>query len=69
LTDHLKEADAPLTAFTKDLADIESRVRRHSYRTREGAVVTVPSDRVADLVDVKAHSIVVKDEVLSINSK
>jgi hypothetical protein len=69
LTAHLKAVDAPLTAFTKDLADIEGRIKRYSYRTKQGAIVTVPSDKVADLVDVKAHSIVVKDEVTSINSK
>jgi hypothetical protein len=69
LTDHLKAVAAPLTAFTKDLADIEGRIRRYSYRTRQGAIVTVPSDKVADLVDVRAHSIVVKDEVTSINPK
>lgn len=69
LTDHLKADDAPMTAFTKDLADIEGRIRRYSYRTKQGAIVTVPSDKVAELVDVKAHSIVVKDEVTSINPK
>ena len=69
LTNHLKAADAPLSAFTKDLADIEGRIRRSSYRTKQGAVVTVPSDKVDDLIDVKAHSIVVKDEVTSINQK
>jgi hypothetical protein len=69
LTDHLKADNAPLTGFPKDLSDIEGRIRRHSYRTKQGAVVTVPSDKVSDLVDVRAHSIVVKDEVTSINSK
>jgi 37-kD nucleoid-associated bacterial protein len=69
LTVHLQASGAPMTAFTKDLADIESRIKRHLYKTKQGAVVAVPSDKVADLIDVKAHSIVVKDEVTSINSK
>jgi hypothetical protein len=69
LTDHLKATGAPMNAFTKDLADIQGRIKRHLYKTKQGALVTVPSDKVGELVDVKAHSIVVKDEVTSINSK
>src|SRR5690606_11357051 len=52
LTEHLKGDGAPLNAFQKDLADIAGRMRRHAYRTKHGAIVTVPSDKVADLVQV-----------------
>lgn len=66
--ERLKADNAPLVAFIKDLSDIEGRIRRHSYRTKQGAIVSVPSDK-ANLVDVRANSILVRDEVTSINPK
>jgi hypothetical protein len=54
-----------LSVRKRQMSGIGGRVKRHLYKTKRGAVVTVPSDKVADLVDVKAHSIVVKDEVAS----
>lgn len=66
---HLKSDNAPTTSFIKDLADIEGRIKRHSYKTKRGAVVMVPSESVADLVDVRPDRIVVKDELVSINRK
>jgi len=69
LTDHLVKEKAPMTPFPKDLADIAGRIRRYHYRTKQGAVVLVPSDKVKKLIAVKPKSIVVKDEVESINTK
>jgi hypothetical protein len=66
---YLEAANIPLTAFTKDLSDIDGRIRRHSYRTKRGAVLTVPSDQVSELIDVESERIVVKDQLVSINPK
>jgi hypothetical protein len=66
---HLKAEHAPVTSFVKDLADIQGRVSRHSFKTKRGAVVTVPSEEVEELVDVTANRIVVNDQLTSINRK
>jgi hypothetical protein len=68
-TEHLRSENAPITAFVKDLTDIEGRIKRHSYKTTRGAVVLVPSDQVEDLIEVTVDRIVVKDRVTSINPK
>ena len=67
--EYLKSQGAPLVAFIKDVVDINSRIKRHSYKTKEGAILSVPSDKVAELVEVKPNRIVVKDEIASINHK
>lgn len=68
-TEHLKHENAPMTAFTKDLSDIDGRIRRHSFKTKRGAVLMVPSDSVEELVDVEPERIVVNDQLASINRK
>jgi len=66
--EHLKQEGVSMTAFKKDLADIEHRLKRYSYITKKGAVVTVPSEN-ADLIDVKIDRIVVNDPVVTVNKK
>ena len=67
--EHLKREHAPVTSFVKDLGDIQGRVSRHSFKTKRGAVLTVPSEDVEELVDITANRIIVNDQLTSINRK
>jgi len=66
--EHLKAEHAPLTSFIKDVSDIEGRLRRYSYRTKRGAIVSVPSEN-ADMVDVKPEQIIVNDSLETVDRK
>jgi len=66
--EHLKANNSPLTAFTKDLSDIQGRLRRSSYHTQHGAIVSVPSEH-AEMVDVQREQIIVNDSLLTVDRK
>jgi nucleoid associated protein NdpA len=63
--EHFEIEKVSSNAFQKDLSDIEGKLRRRSYETHKGAMITVPVE-VADLVVVRAKDIVVKDTVRKI---
>ena len=63
--EYLSEQKIPLTAFRKDLHDINNRLRRRVYVTKSGAVVSVPESHV-EVVEVSEESIVVRDSVSSV---
>lgn len=56
----LKENHVTLTRFTKDTADISTRLRRKSLTTSRGIQVTVPEDQEG-LVDVTSEDITIRD--------
>jgi hypothetical protein len=62
---HLETQHIPLTAFSKDLADIETRLQRRSYATKRGGMISVPAD-IADIVEIHPNDILVKDSVLKV---
>jgi hypothetical protein len=66
--EYLQAERVPLTTFTKDLADIEGRLRRTLYVTRHGAVVTVPSEN-PEIVVVHPEQIIVNDSLTSVDKK
>jgi hypothetical protein len=61
--EHLKGEKVSLNAFTKDLSDIQSALRRRAYQTTRGAMISVPSDQT-DLVVVAADKITVNDSLV-----
>jgi hypothetical protein len=62
---HLEEENVSLSTFHKDLADIQNRLKRVSYETNKGAIITVPEAH-SDLVDVRDEDVLVKDAVRKI---
>jgi hypothetical protein len=64
-TEHLAQEHIPLTQFTKALDDIQSKLKRRAYETKQGGMISVPAD-LPDLVEVRAEDILVKDSVLKI---
>jgi len=66
--EHLEAEHVSLSAFPKDLVDIQGRLRRLSYITRHGATVTVPSDQ-PQIVDVQPDQIIVNDSLLNVDKK
>lgn len=64
----LKERGVSLHTFQKDIADIQTRLRRRSFHTAKGVNVTVPEEE-ARLVEIAQQKIVVHDELLSIDRK
>jgi hypothetical protein len=63
--DHLKSEDISLTAFAKDLSDIETKLKRRAYETTKGGMISVPAD-LADIVVIRPEDILVKDSVLKV---
>lgn len=64
--EHLEVAKIPLTAFHKDIVDIQSRLRRRAYHTKTGAIISVPEE-AADRVEVKPEQVIVNDEVTKVS--
>jgi hypothetical protein len=64
----LLDAKVSLTTFKKDLSDLESRLRRRSFRSERGAVVTVPEDH-ADIIEITKTQILVNDPMIWINER
>jgi hypothetical protein len=62
----LADSGVSVHSFDKDIADINGRLRRRSFHTAKGAVVTVPEDE-AQLVEVERQRIVVNDELRSVD--
>jgi hypothetical protein len=60
--DHLKADHIPMSAFKKDLQDINSRLKRHVYMTKSGAMVSVPESHL-DVMEVTEDSITIRDMV------
>ncbi len=65
LREHLKTEQVSHTAFTKDLNDIEKRLRRRVYETTRGVNVSVPEES-ASLVVVNPEQIIVNDSVIKV---
>jgi hypothetical protein len=64
----LKEHNVSLHAFSKDISEIKTRLRRKALHTSHGISVTVPEDEER-LVKVNAEQIVVHDQLVSIDHK
>ena len=63
--EHLRAAKIPLSAFPKDLGDIEARLRKRVYETSKGGIIAIPTN-VEDFVEVRKDDILVKDSVLKV---
>jgi 37-kD nucleoid-associated bacterial protein len=63
--EHLETNRISLSAFSKDVQDIESSLQRRAYRTTKGGMISVPAD-VADIVEIRAKDILVKDTVAKV---
>jgi 37-kD nucleoid-associated bacterial protein len=60
--EHLEANNVPLTPFSKDLGDIESKLQRRAYQTTKGGMISVPAE-IADIVVIRPEDILVKDTV------
>lgn len=60
--EHLEAENISLTAFTKDTCDIANSLRRRTFKTTKGGMISVPED-MAEIVQVRAEDILVKDTV------
>jgi hypothetical protein len=58
----LEERNVTLRQFPLDTSEIANRLKRKSFVTVKGAVVTVPADQ-SDIVTVQKHKIIVSDTV------
>jgi hypothetical protein len=67
-SDFLKERDVSLQSFPKDTADIETKLKRLSYHTKEGVTVTAPAEK-ENLIEVGKKRIVVNDSLEKISRK
>jgi hypothetical protein len=64
----LEERNVSLRQFGLDISEIEGKLRRKSYITPKGAVVTAPADE-PDLVTVQKHRIIVNDTLSRVSKK
>ena len=64
----LEKHNVSLQAFTKEISEIKTRLRRKSLHTARGISVTVPENE-DNLVKVNAEQIVVQDQLVSIDHK
>jgi hypothetical protein len=60
--EHLVENGIALTAFKKDIEDIQSKLKRCAYQTTKGGIISVPAE-IADIVVIRPDDILVKDRV------
>ncbi len=60
--DHLLGDSIPMSAFVKDLQDINNKLKRHVYMTRSGAMVSVPEAHL-EVIEVTEESILIRDTV------
>jgi hypothetical protein len=63
--EHLQTLNVPLTPFRKDLEDIQAKLKRRSYQTTRGGIISVP-DQIADIVEIRPEDILVKDTVAKV---
>jgi hypothetical protein len=63
--EHLQTLNVPLTQFRKDLEDIQLKLKRRSYQTTRGGIISVP-DEIADIVEIRPENILVKDTVAKV---
>lgn len=63
--EHLGSNKIPLTAFRKDLGDIESKLQRRAFQTTKGGIISVPAD-IADIIEIRPQDILVKDTVAKV---
>jgi len=66
--ERLKSDKVPLTNFTKDLADIHSRLRHRAYLTTHGVKIDVPAES-AEIVEVQLEKIIVNDTLSHVDHK
>lgn len=66
--EHLESDKVPLANFTKDLADIQTRLRRRAYLTSRGARLDVPAEN-AEIVDVQTEKIIINDTLANVDRK
>lgn len=66
--DHLEVEGAPTTVFTKDLVDIQGRLKKSQYVTAQGAVLSVPIESV-EIVEVTDNQIIVTDSLVSVDRR
>jgi hypothetical protein len=64
-TEHLQANNIALTAFHKDIEDIQSSLQRRAYRTTKGGIISVPAD-VADIIEIRPEDILVRDTVAKV---
>jgi hypothetical protein len=63
--EHLQVNNIPLTAFRKDVEDIQTSLQRRAYRTTKGGMISVPAD-VADIIEIRPEDILVRDTVAKV---
>jgi hypothetical protein len=63
--EHLETNNVPLTAFRKDVENIESSLQRRAYRTTRGGMISVPAD-IADIIEIRPEDILVRDTVAKV---
>ena len=63
--EHLVASNVSLTAFKKDLGDIESKLERRAYQTTKGGMISVPAE-IADIIVIRPEDILVKDTVAKV---
>jgi hypothetical protein len=66
--ERLQSDRVAMASFTKDLSDIQGRLRHLAYITARGARVSVPAEN-AEIVDVNETQIIVNDALLSVDHK
>ena len=66
--DHLKGMNISLTAFAKDVSDIQTRLRRQAFHTERGVLVSVPAEN-SQVVKVTKEQIVVNDSLLHVDHR
>jgi hypothetical protein len=64
--EHLQVEKIPLTAFEKDTADINTRLRRRAFQTQSGAIISVPEEAM-EKVQIEPDKVIVNDMVIKIN--
>lgn len=64
----LKAHNVSLHAFSKDVSEIKTRLRKKAFHTAHGISIVAPAEE-EDLVKIKRDQIVVKDSLVSIDHK
>lgn len=64
----LESNNVSLASFTKDISDIDPRLRRQAYHTSRGATISVPTE-AADVVEVGKDQITVNDTLVHVGHK
>jgi hypothetical protein len=64
----LESNNISLANFTKDISDIDPRLRRQAYHTARGATISVPIE-AAEVVEVGKNQITVNDTLVHVGHK